>query len=45
MDWKTLPGFEEKYAKVSVKTHKTFDHFFRWKLFRLFIHCELTQVF
>ncbi len=25
MDWKTLPGFEEKYAKVSVKTHKTFD--------------------
>ena len=24
MDWKTLPGFEEKYANVSIKPHKTF---------------------
>ncbi len=25
MDWKTLEGFDEKFAKVSYKTHKTFD--------------------
>ncbi len=24
MDWKTLPGYDEKYASVSIKTHKTF---------------------
>lgn len=24
MDWKTLPGFEEKYANVTIKEHKTF---------------------
>ncbi len=24
MDWKTLPGYDEKYANVSIKTHKTF---------------------
>lgn len=25
MDWKTLQGYEEKYAKITVKPHKTFD--------------------
>ncbi|QRG86577.1 DUF349 domain-containing protein [Bulleidia sp. zg-1006] len=25
MDWKTLQGYEEKYAKVTIKSHKTFD--------------------
>lgn len=25
MDWKTLEGYEEKYAKVTIKPHKTFD--------------------
>ena len=25
MDFKTLQGFDEKYARVTVKTHKTFD--------------------
>lgn len=25
MDWKELPGFDEKYAKITIKPHKTFD--------------------
>ena len=25
MDWKTSQGYEEKYAKITVKPHKTFD--------------------
>ena len=24
MDWKTLPGFEEKFARITIKPHNTF---------------------
>ena len=24
MDWRTLPGFDEKYSRITIKEHKTF---------------------